>query len=234
MDSTTSTKVISVLLDEITRWKEKKEDISTEGMELWYFDGPGRGEMTRLCFVAGGVDFKDVRIKMAEFGPIKSDPNSPPGKCFGSMPVLKLSDGTLVAQSIATAQCAAQIALGPGTVQSRAADAMYAGAHADMQSAMYKCLFGSDESKAAGKEALPATAEKFLIAIERMLPAEGFINGGSGPTLGDLALFDVCTSPFPGLISLGVDLSPYPKLTALVSKIKEVPRIAAYCAKRGF
>ena len=171
---------------------------------------------------------------MADFPAIKSDPDSVPGRCFGSMPVLKMGDGTLVAQSMATAQCAAQIALGQGTVQSTAIDAMYAGTHADLQSAMYACLFGSDESKKAGKERLPDKAEKFLAAIERMLPATGFVNGGTTPTLGDLALFDVCTSPFPGLPALGIDLAPYPKLTALLAKVKGGPRIAAYCAKRGF
>jgi hypothetical protein len=63
---------------------------------------------------------------------------------------------------------------------------MYAGTHADLQGAMYKCLFGSDESKAAGKEALPETATKFLTALERMVPADGFVNGGAAVTLADL------------------------------------------------
>ena len=34
---------------------------------------------------------------------------------------------------------------------------------------MFKTLFGSDESKKAGAEAIPATAKKFLDALETMV-----------------------------------------------------------------
>ena len=35
---------------------------------------------------------------------------------------------------------------------------MFLGVHADMQEVLYACLFGSDDSKAKGKEALPVRA----------------------------------------------------------------------------
>jgi hypothetical protein len=60
------TERISVLESENTALRESGDPI-----ELHYFNGPGRGELTRLCFAAGGKTFTDVRIEMADFGPIK-------------------------------------------------------------------------------------------------------------------------------------------------------------------
>jgi hypothetical protein len=72
----------------------------------------------------------------------------------------------------------------------------------------------------------------------------------TGPSLGDLALFDVCTSvPFPkecqdtdtnhginaGLLSLGLDLaSSYPKIAAHVVAVRAHPTLTTYCDRRGF
>jgi len=68
---------------------------------------------------------------------------------------------------------------------------------------MYKCLFGSEESKKAGLEALPGKIVRFLAALERNVPESGWVNGRSLPSLADLCLYDVVTSPFPGLKALG-------------------------------
>jgi glutathione S-transferase len=236
--ATDSSRVISTLLDEIDRLKAANgEEQAPEEIELWYFNGPGRGELTRLAFANGGVAFKDVRKEMADWGPLKSSPefaDTPPGKCFGSMPVIKAGD-VYVAQSQATAQYAFSLGdKGRATCAQRATDSMFLGAHADAQTDMYKCLFGSDEAKAAGKEAYPAAAAKSLSALEKLVPDAGFVNGLTDPTLADLAVFDLCTSPFPGFAALGVDLSAYPKVASLVARVKASPNVAAYAEKRGF
>ena len=70
--------------------------------ELIYFNGPGRGELTRLAFVVGGVDYTDTRHEMTAWPAIKGDQESVPAKCFGSMPCVKHGD-VLLAQSQATA-----------------------------------------------------------------------------------------------------------------------------------
>ena len=59
---------------------------------------------------------------------------------------------------------------------------------------------------------LSAEIEPNLRAIERNLPAFGFIKGGKHPSAADLALFDLYSSTFPGLLKLGVDMTPYPKV----------------------
>ena len=145
---------------------------------------------------------------------MKADPASIASQRFGSVPLLQDGD-FLLAQSVACASYAASLGVSSEcTPKQRAVDSQYMGVHVDVQAAMYKCLFGDDASKAAGVEALPASAAKFLAPVEAMLPADGFINGLGGPTLADLALFDIVTSPFPGLRAQGVEISDatYPKV----------------------
>lgn len=67
---------------------------------------------------------------------------------------------------------------------------------------MYACLFGSEESKKAGLEALPGKITTPLAALERNVPESGWVNGRSLPSLADLVLHDLVKSPFPGLEAL--------------------------------
>merc|ERR1711879_251789 len=107
--------------------------------------------------------------------------------------------------------------------RNRATEVMVLGAHADIQAAMYKCLFGDEESKARSKEALPAATKATLDGLERVLgrrKSRGpYFFGESGPTLADLAVYDMVTSPFPGLKALGIDLTPYSNLNAVVDAV---------------
>lgn len=84
-----------VRLNRHVHWKLHK-------VELVYFDGAGRANLTRMLLNAGKVDFTDTRIKQADWPSVKDDPNSLPSKCFGFMPVLKHGE-MLIAQSMATA-----------------------------------------------------------------------------------------------------------------------------------
>jgi len=71
-----------------------------------------------------------------------------------------------------------------------------------------------------GKEALPDKVKPLLVGLERMYQGPGpflYTSEAEGPMLGDLAVCNVVTSPFPGLAALGVDMSPYPKLQACVA-----------------
>lgn len=191
--------------------------------ELIYFDGPGRAHQTRLAFQLGGVEYKDTRIPMADWPAVKGDPNSAPGQAFGSMPVV-VRGPVLLAQSSATAQYASDLAMSQAgvnpTAQQRALDMMMLGALADAQSAMYACLFGDDESKAKGKEQLGGKITPLLTGIERQYKGDSVFLYSSGPTLGDLAVYNIVESPFPGLKALGLDLSPFKKITATSDAVK--------------
>lgn len=212
--------------------------------QLTYFDGPGRARLTRLAFAAGGVEFKDTRLSFSEWPAVKADSKSVPAQMFGSMPVID-HDGHMVAQSLATACYASELGIwaqgrlgsGAAAAKNRSVDIMVAATNEDLRAAMYKCLFGSDESKKAGAEALPARAAPLLEALERIYSRKTcsgpFFVSTAGPTLADLAVFDNVTSVFPGLKALGVDLTPYPGLNACVAAVAADERIAAYLAPKA-
>jgi len=204
---------------------------------LTYFDGPGRAELSRLAFAAGGVEYTDTRIKQPDWPAVKGDKDSLPAQMFGSMPAIQKGDFK-VAQSAACSQYAADLGINKKNNPSpdeRALDTMVLGAHADIQACMYTVLFGSDESKAEEKKTFPTKVANHLAGCERAYARAGgpFLYGKT-PTLGDLAMFDNFTSPFPGLVACGVDVSPYPKLQACVAACKEDANVKAYCEKRGF
>jgi len=207
-------------------------------LTLTYFNGPGRGELVRLALAAGDVTYEDNRIEQSAWPALKADASAVPAQMFGSMPCIQHGEFKL-AQSMACAQYAADQGINlknSPSAQDRALDTMMLGAHADLQTAMYACIFGNDESKNAGKAALPGAAATTLAGIERTYTrsAGTFLYGKSGPTLGDLAVFDVVTSVFPGLTALGVDLSSYAKINACVAACRADPLVKAYCDKRGF
>merc|ERR1712025_604378 len=166
---------------------------------------------------------------------MKADPTSTPAKLWGFLPVIEHGDFNLC-QSGAVQAYAADLAIPETrkTAQNRARDQMFSLAYADVQSALYKCMFGPDEAKAAAKKAINESTKKNLSAIERNIPASGFVNGGDRPSLADLAVFDLYSSPFPGVVALGVDLTPYPKFVALAKRVGGYPSVAAYVKARGF
>merc|ERR1712064_246442 len=211
--------------------------------ELIYFDLAGRGELTRLAFIAGGVDFTDTRHSFDAWPALKGDPESVPAKMFGSMPCIKHGD-VMLAQSKATAVYAASLGiwkegrLGETMEESsanKATELMVLGAYADVGAAMLKCLFGDDESKAKGKAALPAAADGVLAGLERMLERKScdgaYFFSTKGPTLSDLAVYDMVTSPFPGLQALEYDYKKFQKLSAIVDAVAEDPKIKAFKSK---
>jgi len=209
--------------------------------ELIYFGGPGRAEVARLALAAGSVEYTDTHVDMGNWPAVKGDPTSAPARAFGQMPVIAHGD-FLVGQSTAVAQYAADLGINqsvPPTDEQRGLDFMMLGAHADLQTAMYGCLFGDDASKAAGKEALSGKVTPVLEGVERQYKSDGpflYSPEAIGPTLGDLALFDAVASVFPGLKALGFDLSPFKKVERCVAACQACtarPGLKAYLDKRA-
>ena len=198
-----------------------------------YFDGPGRANVARLAFVLGGVEYVDNRI--ANWPEVKADQTSVPAQLFGSLPCLKHGD-MILAQSIAIATYAAELGIwkNSSTPESRAQDLMVLCTNEEMKQSMYKCLFGTDESKEAGRKELDGEVLPKLACLERALErTEGPFFHPEGPGLADLAIYDSLHSPFPGLVALGVDLTPFPKIIACAKAVGENPKIKAF-AELGF
>jgi glutathione S-transferase len=204
---------------------------------LTYFDGPGRANLARLAFVAGDIEFIDNRVVFANWPEAKADPTHVSAQLFGQLPCME-HDGLVLAESLALACYAAELGIWKDVSPAdRATDIMVICSCNDLKTVMYNCLFGDDESKTAGKEALPEAAAKVLIALEKIISRKTcdgpFFTSTSGPTLADLVIFDSVNSPFPGLKALDVDLSAYPKLVACSEAVGEIEKIKAFAAN-GF
>mmetsp|Transcript_65514 Transcript_65514/g.207109 ORF Transcript_65514/g.207109 Transcript_65514/m.207109 type:complete len:204 (+) Transcript_65514:215-826(+) len=73
-------------------------------MEFHYFDFEGgRGPVCRIPLYHSGLDWKDVRVKGADFGAAKARGEYPTG-----LPILKLASGRVITQSAAIARFAAK------------------------------------------------------------------------------------------------------------------------------
>jgi len=106
------------------------------------------------------------------------------------------------------------------TNQQRATDSMFLGAWADMQGAMYKGLFGTPESKAAGMKALPAAVTRYMGGLEKQLPESGFVHGRDIPSIADLVIYNLMMSKFPGLLALKQDMSPFPRVASTTKAVE--------------
>merc|ERR1712224_33354 len=111
---------------------------------------------------------------------------------------------------------------------------MFLDAYATLQKDIMKCFHGHCDMKAEVKLALDETIKPTMSAFERNIPSSGYITGGDRPSIADLAVFDLYSSPTPGLIAARADLSPYPKFVALAKKVATYPAVADYIKERGF
>ncbi|WAR26385.1 SCRY1-like protein, partial [Mya arenaria] len=66
--------------------------------KLTYFNGRGRGEISRLLFAAAGKAFEDNRIEFANWGGLKKDTPQ------GTLPVLEIDGKRKISQSLAIAR----------------------------------------------------------------------------------------------------------------------------------
>merc|ERR1712032_519155 len=117
------------------------------------------------------------------------------------------------------------------TPKDAAIDAMFQNAHADVQTELFKGVFGSEESKKEANDKMDELIAKPMAGIERNLPDSGFIKGGDTPSAADIVVFNLGNSSLPSMKDL--DLSPYPKFQKLVAAVGEFPPIAAYVAERS-
>jgi len=63
-----------------------------------------------------------------------------------------------------------------------------------------------------------------------MVPETGFVLGKPTPTCADIAIYDMVTSSFPGLVALKVDVSSFKKINNIVKLVGEVDGIKSYNA----
>ncbi|TMW58591.1 hypothetical protein Poli38472_010150 [Pythium oligandrum] len=193
-------------------------------LKLAYFPHPGRAEITRLAFIAAGIDFEDIRV--TNFPEIKST------LPLGQLPVLTV-DGADFPQSMAIARYAARLG---GFYPSDPLDAlkvdMVVDTLQDLAGPIMEIMMRTPDEK--------LKAEKTKVVQEITLPLVlGFIESrvegkyllGEEMSLADLYLFNILSYVVLRLFPT-YDFSAYPKTIAIVDQVKLHPRIAAYLAKK--
>merc|ERR1711860_114756 len=198
--------------------------------KLTYFDGRGRGEISRMLFAAGGKPFVDDRISFDKWGELK--PKTPQG----TLPVLEVDEGKsgkwCVTQSTSVARYLARefCLCGKGAKEMATAD-MILDTVIDLFGKVIPIVFNKDEAEKAEKmkEFKSETAPKILGILEKLVSetGKGGFAVGSNLTLGDLSLFVYLENC--GLLD---DLDKFPLLSANRKKVAAVPRIKEYLSKR--
>lgn len=195
---------------------------------LYYWPIAGRAELIRLIAAAGGVALEEVfdvsSVNKAEFGSKSGIPLLHHGE-------LKIS------QSLAIERYIADIApkFASLTSQQRAVDGMFGALKEDFLMGLGKAVFG-DRSKA--NEIVPKFLEEWMPVVEGRIPATGFINGLSFPTVADLAVLNIRKAYmlFGAAYKLAGDpdgtknYAKYTKFNALADRTAEADGVKQYLA----
>lgn len=195
---------------------------------LYYFPAGGRAELIRLIAAAGRFELVEGGVPGDDMN--KSEFGSPSG-----IPLLRHGD-LKMSQSTAIENYMSLWSFPDLTPQDRAKDAQFCCIKEDVAAGAYKVIFSptmkEDPAKAA--EDLANNCRKWYTVIERLLPANGFVNGLVYPTAADCAVLNMCDTVMAFGIAnkvAGVDWALYPKMRALANRTAEFPSIKGYLAK---
>ncbi|CAF1141682.1 unnamed protein product [Adineta ricciae] len=196
--------------------------------KLYYFNGRGRAEVSRLLFAAAGQRFDDIRIEQSTWPAYKSQ------MPLGQMPVLEFN-GTQLVQSITIARfLARQFRLGGKDGFELAKVEAVVDTVNDLVTAITPIRREQDERKKHDmlQKFLNEQLSKHLQDLEIL----GRLYGQGGPyfvgnslTLADLAFYDA------GQSLLEMDrtaLNNHPWLKQNRSEVERHPRIAEYLRNR--
>jgi glutathione S-transferase len=196
--------------------------------KLYYFNGRGRAEVSRLIFAAAGQKYEDIRWEHSEWPTHKAD--TP----LGQMPVLEV-DGVKIPQSITIARfLAKQFKLaGKDNLEQAKVDAVI-DTLSDLFMAFVPTRMEKDEAKK--QELTKKFLEEDLPKHLKNLEILGKLYGNGGPffvgnqlTWSDLLFYNV------GETFLGVDencLNNYPWLKQNRAEVAKHPKIAEYLKNR--
>lgn len=196
--------------------------------KLYYFNGRGRGEVSRLIFAVAGQKFQDIRYEASEWPSHKSE------MPLGQMPVLEF-DGTKLPQSLSIARFLAkqfQLA-GRDDFEQAKVDAVV-DTISDLIEKFVLARWEEDEAKK--KELMSKFLSELLPKHLQNLDVLGKLYGHGGPffvgnhlTWADLLFHDT------GYTMLELDancLDNYPWLKHNRAEVEKQPHIAKYLKSR--
>lgn len=196
---------------------------------LFYFDAPvSRGEECRLALQLAGVDFEDVRIKVADWPALKE--RMP----YGALPVLELTDGPALAHSNAIlVLIGRRHGLHPtDDVEAARHEGMMQHVE-DLRAKVSPTLRMGDAEKKATREALVADfLPAWARAAERNIERGPFF-GGARVHVVDLKIYMAVRWFNGGKVDHipATIFADFPKLTAVHDAVRDHPGVKAWYAK---
>ncbi|CAF1324821.1 unnamed protein product [Didymodactylos carnosus] len=198
--------------------------------KLYYFNGRGRAEVTRLIFAQAGQKFEDIRWEHSEWPQHKAE--TP----LGQMPVLEV-DGTKLPQSLSIARFVAKKfnLAGRDNLEQAKVDSVI-DTNADLLQKFVTVSFEKDEQKK--QQALETFQQedlpKQLQNLETLLTNYGQTGPyflGANLTWADLMFLDM-VEKVQDLVKTQNFLDKYPKLKRNHDEVQKQPKIAAYLKSR--
>uniref|UniRef100_A0A6U2GVG4 Glutathione transferase n=1 Tax=Chlamydomonas euryale TaxID=1486919 RepID=A0A6U2GVG4_9CHLO len=198
--------------------------------KLYYFPLPGRGEVVRMLFNYGGIEFTEQQFSFEEWG--KEWKAKMTEAAFGQVPVLEV-DGKMLSQSGAMERyIAKKVGVYPADDWEAAKVEEAVGLVQDMFNTM---LFSTtakmtpEEKLAARKDMAAGPLKARLDCLVKLLSRSGGdFCVGSTLTYADFALFGALCMLTSGFLD-GVPtdaLEPYPELKAFHGRFAALPAIA--------
>ena len=198
-------------------------------IKLIYFKGQaGRAEASRLLLAAAGKAYEEVDVTLAQWAEMKA------ATPCGHLPVIEI-DGRRFGQSRAIAT---YLAREFGLYGKDALDGLKIDQTAQvaedfvLEFAKHFYYEKDPDKKAEGVEYLKKqAAPKYLGYFENFLKDEGTGHvAGSELTLGDIVVFDVCTSFLKAFVE--DSLGQFPLVQALLTKVESNERIKEYLSRK--
>ena len=193
-----------------------------------YFNGRGRGEVTRYLLAAAGVDFEDHRLTFDSWPAVK--PTVP----YGTLPTL-VEDGKQLGQSMAIAHYVAQRygLLGDTAWEAAQINQIAMGVDDQRQAAspVIMAILGGkgDEAVATARQTyLDDAWPKHAARIEQFLAA----NGGDWVVGSRMSWADLAIAEWTDRWLATPEVQAHPALIAHHARVHQVPNIAKYVAER--
>jgi len=196
-------------------------------LKLVYFNGRGRGEISRIMLAEADLKYEDSRVEHKDWEALK--PKTPNGQ----LPLLEV-DGFMLPQSGAIERYVARLAKldGASAWESALVDAVCEGLKDTTEPLSHMHGKKDDEKKVIVEAFFKDHFPKWAAILEKTLTSN---NGGNGYFVGnDVTLADIhayvalsdCVAKSPSCLVTS------PKLTALLARVAARPRIAAWFARR--
>lgn len=194
--------------------------------QLFYFNGRGRAEISRLMMAEAGIDYEDKRVEGKDWAALK--PTAP----YGQMPFMKVGALT-IAQSAAIERYVARVGklYGANDLEAAQIDMVCEGFH-DAAKNFMAAAYNKDENEkktklaAYFKDEFPRWGAQ-LTALLKANGGEYFV--GKGVTLADFVgymILDVIRGANADAVKA------FPELNALVDRVAARPKVAAWIKAR--